>query len=100
MTRFVRWLFWTLAYAIILPKPKTLDTVLRRGQRTWWPWRKFKPCARHNDIGGFWEVYLADDPSYTTSRRRLIVDLHISRAMENVVGFDVYDSDLKRSKEG
>lgn len=93
MIRFTRWLFWTVAYAF-LPKPATLDEALLRGRRTWWPWKQFKPCCYHNDDGGFWQVWFADDEAHTVSSQRLRADVDVSMETGEIVGLTIYDYDL------
>lgn len=99
MIRFLKWCFWNLWY---LPQPrgKRLGKWLLRTERTWWPWRKFRPSVWHNDDGRCWEVYLLDEQSHTVCKRVLMVDLHIGMDTGKVVGMDIYDCDICDAEKG
>ncbi len=93
--KLLRYLFW-ITYYSLQPPPKDLAACLKRGERTWSPWRKFRPSVHYNDGGRFWQIWLANDPSYTITCKTLDVALHISEETGEVVGFDVSDRSLKR----
>lgn len=97
LTRFVRWLFWK-AYYLPQPRPRDLGAYLIRGTRTRWPWKKFHPNVWHNDDGNMWEVWLADEQSYTVSGQSMPVELHISMETGRVMGFNVWDETLLQMK--
>lgn len=92
--RFATWLFWTVTYWF-RRRPNELSEVLLKGRRTWWPWKKFRPNAWHNDVGEQWEVYFTDERAYT-ERRTIDLDVHIGNESGDIVGFDVYDKTLLR----
>ena len=94
--RFVRWLFWRSAYVFRNRwRRESLDQYLRRWQRCGWPWKKFKPCAYHNDRLKKWQIHLSDEVSYTKPRVTITVNAHISDATGKIIGFDVWDETLE-----
>ena len=90
--KFATWLFWRVYYTFRF-RPSSLEAFLRRGMRTRWPWKKFRPSVWHNDDGDEWHVYLTDEQSYTEPRT-ISLDCHVGMESGNIVGFDVWDERL------
>lgn len=93
MKKFVTWVFWTVCY-VCRSVPRSLEGYLLRGTRTRWPWRKFRPSVWHNDDGSMWHVYLTDEEHFV-QRRTLNLDVYVGQESGDVVGFDVWDENLK-----
>ena len=71
-----------------------LEGYLIRATRTRWPLRKFKPSVWHNDDGNMWHVYLTGEQHFV-SRRTLNLDVYVGEESGDVVGFDVWDENLR-----
>ena len=93
MYRFLRWVWWN-AYYCWRPRPRDLRTWLARSMRCRPPWWRFRPHVWHNDAGGYWEVWFAEDRDYT-ERRVLVCDVSVSLETGQVVGLKVWDEVLK-----
>jgi hypothetical protein len=63
-----------------------------------WPWKKFRPSVWHNDDGDQWEIYLADERSFTRPQT-IQVDCQIGMESGNIVGFVVYDETLRAGED-
>lgn len=98
MGKFIRWLFWNVVY-VGRHQPGELGAYLDRRMRCRWPWKKFNPSVYHNDDGNEWHVYLSGERSYTRARQALKVDLHIGMETGQIVGFDVWDENLRIETE-
>ncbi len=94
--KWLRWIMWSLLYAA-RPRPKELAGYLRQTERTWPPWRKFRPNVYRSDEGKEWHVWFRDERAYTISRQSLQVDLHIGMESGEIVGLDIWDESLKDS---
>ena len=92
---FFCWLFWTAFYSV-RPRERDSNKFFKRAERTWWPWKKFKPCVLHNDIGKFWNIYLSDELSYT-AMRTITVPVHISDKTGKIMGLKLADYVLEES---
>jgi hypothetical protein len=75
--------------------PRELRAFLLRGERLRPPWWKFEPCVIRNEDGNMWQVYLRDSRSYTVPHQVLRVELHRDIETNEVVGFNVFDENLK-----
>ena len=98
---FFCWLFWTVSYSV-RPRERDLDKWLKRTQRTWWPWWKFKPNVLYNEHGRMWQIYLSDELSYT-AMRTIKVPVHISDETGKIIGLDLSDyvlSETTKPDEG
>ncbi len=93
IVQFATWLFWNVTYWF-RPRPNELSEVLLKGRRTWWPWKKFRPSAWHNDAGQQWEVYFTDERA-CTELRTIELEVHVGNESGDIVGFDVYDQTLR-----
>ena len=94
MYRFLRYLFWRLYY---LPQRRSRDlaSYLIRGQRCWWPWRKFRPSVYHNDDGRCWQIWFANDRAHTLAGKPVVLaDVDVSMETGAIVGLTIYDTDL------
>jgi len=91
----MKWIFWRLAY--LFRSPVSLADYLLKVDRCWNPWRKFRPCVRHNDDGDEWTVYFTDERSYV-ERMQFNVECHIGCETGDIVGFNVWDKTLKKSE--
>ena len=94
MIRFIKWLWWNMHY-VCRGSPSTFEGYIIYLTRRRWPWKKFKPLASHCDVAERWHVYLKDEPSVTVGRHMLVVYLRVGEDSGEVVGFDVYDSQLE-----
>ena len=90
---YIRWIFWTLYYAVSWRRDNSLEWAINRAMRTRRPWWKFKPCVWHNEYG-WWDVYLSEDDHYVS---REVLDVEVFRDFEtkHIVGIRLYDSQLK-----
>ena len=96
MAATIRWAFWNVAYLFRWRwRRESLGQFFKRYGRTRNPWRKFKPVTHHNDAMKEWTIYLTNEASYTRTRYMLPVDIHISDKTGEIVGFDVWDENLK-----
>lgn len=95
ISRYLKWLFWTVVYAF-RRRPKGFFSILKKALRCRRPWWKFRPSVYHNDEGREWEVFLANEDTYT--RRCCIPDCEvaISRETGHVIGVTLYDEILRQ----
>lgn len=96
MTRYVKWLFWTVVY-FFTPHSKDFDKAMTRLLRTRNPWWKFKPFIYHSDDGNMWQIYLEDEAHYV-ERRTLTLECHVGQESGRIVGFDIWDETLERKE--
>lgn len=94
--KYVRWLFWN-AVALVW-RPKEFGPYLRLRAECMWPWRKFVPNVWHNDDCREWQIYLADEPTYTR-RQAMELEVHVSQETGRIVGFDIWDEHLEPKSE-
>ncbi len=94
MVSFLRWLFWCNYYAVC-GSPTDFAGYLKRSDRRWAPWKKFRASVFRNHDGNCWEVYLQDGRSTVIPGVRIVVDVHVSDATGCVVGLIVHDHDLQ-----
>lgn len=97
MLRYIRWLWWTVYYAVT-PRPKKLESFVQKLERTEKPWWRFKPNVWHNAPASQWEIRFASDRDYT-EQRMLEIEVSVSMETGQIVGMTVYDELLKSHKQ-
>ncbi len=94
ISAYLRWIFWTGAYAC-RAKPGDLAGYLLRSKRTRPPRWKFRPSLFHNENGKQWEIRFDDESSYS---RREVLQVEVQRGMETgrIVGLTIWDEKLRK----
>ena len=96
MTRFFKWLFWTVVYCF-RRRPTDLGKWLLKTERCHALWWKFRPSAWHNDDGKYWEICFTDERDFVEwPPRTLDVKCHIGEKSGNIVGLTIRDETLVR----
>jgi len=92
--KYMRWAFWRVVY-LFLRKPRDLTDWLTKSERIRPPWWQFRPNVWHNDDGRMWHVWLDNESAYTKSEQDLRVELHVGQETGRIVGFNVWDENLR-----
>ena len=93
MMKLVKYMFWNLLYKF-RPSPKNGEELIKMLMRTRNPFSKFEPHLYRNEEGKMWQIYFKDEIDYVETRT-IKVEAHISRETGHVVGFNVWDEELK-----
>ena len=97
MTRYIRWFLWTLYY---LPQrstpPRDFAAWLKRTERTWAPWWKFKPYLYHSEEQREWHIAFANDMDYWETCT-LTIEVGRSQETGRIVGMVLPDRVLEKT---
>ena len=100
MTRFAKWLFWTVVYRF-RRRPAELAEWLLKTKRCRAPWKKFRPSVYHNADAKCWYVYFTDERDYVDwPPRTIYVGYYTGQESGNIVGLIIRDEALVRKDTG
>ena len=98
IAKYLQWVYWNLHYWRHPNKSRDFTLYIEELMRCRWPWRKFKPCAYHNNAGQQWHVYLFDGmPVY--SRETITLEVGRCHKTGRVLEFTIWDEKLRPNGE-